>query len=268
MEANEACPYAKYNTDMSTEGCKYDDAILLALRKCEDCGVSIETDDISDRFSDDEHQCQSKSAVKIRKRDGLRTLPTSGYSSLLPYQIPQVKNVMGMIFPEEHPKLIVDATAHIGGDILLFAKIFPNSKIIAIDNNIDAIDCLKHNIARTFKDLSRFEVFHDDSTIWIPTTKTKADLYYFDPPWGGPEYSNEDKVSLLLGGLDIIFIIKLIIEQCLSPRILLKVPRNFDFDSFKKNINVGTLRFFDIKKPQRGGCIAYSLILIENIKNI
>lgn len=257
----------------------YDDSIISASRKCEEC---LEVFEVQNIVYDDHHDCSKKNEgephkieIKVRKRDGLRTLPASGYSSLLPYQTPQVREILNNIFLVVSPKLIVDATCHIGGDTLHFAKIFPQARILAIDNDIDAVNCLKANIEKEYpKGImrsnskgfsspieSRIEVVCADSTVYIPSNKIKADLYYFDPPWGGPDYSNKGDIDLFLSDINMIDLINDILKLELSTKIILKAPRNFAYANFCSKVD-GCVRHFYIKKPQKGGSIAYTLILI------
>lgn len=209
-------------------------------------------------------QPEVKSIIRFGKL--FRTLPTSAYSSLLPYQIPQVDEVLATIFPpdrhDELPRLIIDATAHIGGDAIHFASVYPEANIVAIDNDDRAIECLRHNI-ENFSIPTRFEVVHEDSSEWIRRNDRKADLYYFDPPWGGPNYSSRTEVHLFLGERPIVDIVNYILERGLARKILLKTPRNFAYPSFKTAVKGTTRLFFIRKTQQQRGTVAYGLILIS-----
>lgn len=195
-----------------------------------------------------------------------RTLPSTSYSSLMPYQISQVYNLLRSCFPEPI-KCVVDATAHIGGDSILFATSFPNAKVVAIDNDPNAVDCLRSNISR-FSDPKRFEVVCASSVEWMVNHNAKhdrevADFYYFDPPWGGPKYFTKKEVSLTLDSLSISEVVNTVFFLGLSKKVLLKVPRNFAYPSFKSSVN-GICKLFYIKKPQKNGSVAYGLILITD----
>lgn len=195
------------------------------------------------------------------------TLPTSSYSSLMPYQVPQVREILKICFPQECKK-IVDTTAHIGGDSILFAETFTKAKIISIDVDPDAVACLKRNIDK-FATPSQFEVICENSIKWIYEKDTKneeksdkADFYYFDPPWGGPRYYSKKEISLSLDGIHIETVINSVFMLGLSDHVLLKVPRNFAYPFFKSMVK-GTCKLYYIKKPQKNDAIAYGLILIS-----
>lgn len=246
-------------------GIPYDPAIVCSFRRCENCSAFFEVKNI---VFEDYHSCLdsvdpgSHLDIRVRKRDGFCTLPTSGYSSLMPYQSPQVKDTMNKVFAFSPPQLIVDCTSHIGGDAIHFAKIFPKSIILAIDVDSNAIACLEQNIRKCNLNPERFHLINADCTSWIKAMNQTADLYYFDPPWGGPEYLMKENVRLKLGGEDISNIINYILEHRLSPHIILKAPRNFAFVDFEEDIIGGKTRLFFIKKPQKGGVVAYVLIHI------
>jgi hypothetical protein len=88
-----------------------------------------------------------------------------------------------------------------------------------------------------------------------------ADLYYFDPPWGGPTYTMDQNLDLYLGRVNITEIINFILKENLTQHIILKAPRNFAYFEFQKNIT-GISALYHIKKPKKNNEIAYLLILI------
>lgn len=238
----------------------YDESILTAWKRCEICDVIFET------FPKvEEHKCSDElhsnvQDIRIRRRDGLETLPATVYSSLLPYQTPQVKDILEKIFINKPPSKIVDCTCHIGGDALHFAEVFQTSQIIAIDIDQDAIQCLKSNVQKRAP-FSQFKFIHSDCVQWIEKVKFPADLYYFDPPWGGPAYNIGQSLDLYLGDRNVTEIINFILKECLTEHILLKAPRNFSYSSFQENIK-GATHLYHIKKPKKNNEIAYLLILI------
>lgn len=247
-----------------------DPAILEIYRKCEFCErtfdvTALEVDPevfscrdclVQDQKKDTEPQ--EKAGTKKPKRS-FRTLPASGYSSLLPYQIPQVKNVLESIF-ETPPAKIVDACAHIGGDTIHFATLWPDAEIVSIDIDENAIRCLRENV----KTLPRITVVHSDCTEWIPREQHQADLYYFDPPWGGPNYSSTNLLYLSLGNIEIHEIVNYVLQENLTNNVILKVPRNFDYDKFISRTASAGARcvLYHIRKPLKRGIIAYTLIAI------
>lgn len=235
---------------------QHDQAIISSWIKCDVCNIVSEE---KNHLSTDCNRDSSESL--IRKRDGFETLPNTSYSTLLPYQIPQVKDTLQTIFAIYKPRTIVDCTCHIGGDSLNFATLFPKANIVAIDNDLNALKCLCHNIEMSKVEMDGFTVIHSDCVNWIQKVGFPADLYYFDPPWGGPSYSQDESINLYLGGEKIANVVNMVLEKNLTRCILLKAPRNFSYESFSEDIK-GELRLFNIKKPEKGNKIAYLLLLI------
>jgi len=203
----------------------------------------------------------------LPKQKTYMTLPSSSYSSLMPYQAPQVKEVLKNCFQQPIHK-IVDMTAHIGGDSILFAETFPEAKIVVIDNDQNAIRCLLYNI-NNFSDPLRFTVICGNSVEWIEKPQTfmlaEADFYYLDCPWGGPRYYQKKEVHLTLDGTPLAEVVNTIFSLGLTKKVLVKVPRNFAYPSFKEMIK-GTCKLFYIKKPLKNGSIAYGLVLVTSEK--
>lgn len=234
------------------------------MKKCLKCDSLYEIfshEDSCNICSDGTKSSSPTKKKSILDKINLKTLPASGYSSLLPYQIPQVRDILLEIMGTKSPSIVVDATSHIGGDVIHFSKIWDTCKIIAVDIDQKAIDCLRINIKNFCSNTERFEVVCEDCTSWIEANRIKADLYYFDPPWGGPSYTDEDEVFLFLSGKPIASVINDVIDYDLTDRIVLKVPRNFALSDFQKNVK-GFVKVFPIKKPRKKGVIAYNLILI------
>lgn len=267
--ASAECPMILGKTKISLENIRRiidDEAIISVHRKCDICSkiydATMEPD--LERARCPSCNARAAPAVVVKKK----TLPSSGYSSLLPYQIPQVKEFLESAFPKP-PVAIVDASAHIGGDAIHFAKLWPQAKITAIDNDGEAIACLKLNVSTSCINLDNFEIVFADSTEWIPTNLKPADFYYFDPPWGGPNYCSEEEVSLFMNSstqkVPIVDLINFVFDHNLAPCVLLKAPRNFAYPSFKAAVH-GTTKLHYIRKPQKRGAIAYSLILITVAK--
>jgi predicted RNA methylase len=242
---------------------KDDPSIITALRTCSVCGELYDDDYIHEEFTCDNCKNLRQSPVKkksILDKINLKTLPASGYSSLLPYQMPQVKDILNNIMIIL-PNIIVDATCHIGGDVIHFSKLWPEVSIVAIDNDPKAIECLKINIANFCSNSQRISIFCEDSVQWLQNTTQKVDLVYFDPPWGGPSYSGEDEVSLFLSEKPIADIINSVLNKKITRKVLLKVPRNFSHSQFANQIE-GQVIVYHIKKPKKKNIIAYSLILV------
>lgn len=181
----------------------------------------------------------------------------SVYSSLLPYQLKQVRNILSHINLTEG--CIVDATAHIGCDSFNFALYF-SRPVIAIENNNFTYNCMCNNINKLKINV---QPINADYVNYMDTLKnTTISMVYFDPPWGGREYKNHEKVKLKLSDRDIEDIIYDTLST-LTTLVLLKVPKNFDMTKLnilvnkeKYILNIGHI-------TKRYGEIIYSLITIR-----
>ena len=192
-------------------------------------------------------------------------LPESYYSTLLPAQHEQTKRVLRDVFPDPFNAItIVDATAHIGGDTIHFATMFPRSKIIAVDVSQDAIACLKENVRKFIFKEGQVEVIKADTVKWINSNGQKADLYYFDPPWGGPNYTLKKKMNLMLGGRQIEEIILSVFEKGLTTTVMLKAPKNFSLEEFVIFLKGYRIKKYDIMK-KNGIKVSHSLLVITKI---
>ena len=193
----------------------------------------------------------------------LERLSNSKHYTLLPYQLDQVKEILYSFLPFLSIQEIVDATAHIGGDSIHFSIIFPHSKIKCIDNDFNAIKCLRNNVK--FSDPNRFDIIYDSCINYIETKLPHADFFYFDPPWG-PTYNSLDTVYLYLNEISIDQIINFIFKEQLTSHIILKIPKNFDFLMFNNSIEYSYNVRYVYKPLKSVNNIAYGLIHIKNLK--
>lgn len=202
-----------------------------------------------------------KSKVEIFGQD-FDLLPESWYSSLRDNQKYSLNRILRQIFPV-NPKIVVDCTAHVGCDALNFSQLF-QCQVIAIEINPKAVKCLFNNIAK-FSNRKLFTIIEADVIDWLHDMATKADLYYFDPPWGGRDYINQDKLPLTLGPYAIGQIVNYIFDQNLTNNIMIKIPNNFDYDDFESDV---TLAYDIYDVMTTNGKIAFKLIHVVNHADI
>lgn len=182
----------------------------------------------------------AKNIKKIFGRE-YEIVDESWYSSLKANQRRCLNEVYRQILPKKM-KCIVDCTAHIGCDAINFQSLF-RCEVIAIDINREALECMQRNIQK-YSIPSKYQLIEGDVVEWIEKYGEKADLYYFDPPWGGKDYINKDKIQLVLSDRDIGDVVSLVKDRELTKNICIKVPSNFDFDHF--NDKIETYDVYDI----------------------
>jgi predicted RNA methylase len=188
----------------------------------------------------------------------------SAHVSLMPY----ASKIVGELIVDAlgfSPQSILDANAHIGCDTVNFCRQF-GANCISIEIDKKIFKCLKKNLD-AFDETKKSIAVHGNCLDFIKGFKHNMDLVYFDPPWGGPKYWRKKKIMLNLktanGKLMPIYdVVKFTQDQKFANRIVIKVPSNFDFVTFKLHISLYDVRIVH-KQPRKGRRnIAYYLVII------
>jgi hypothetical protein len=61
---------------------------------------------------------------------------------------------------------------------------------------------------------------------------SKFDIFFFDPPWGGPDYKKQSNLRLKMDSLDLDVIIDYVSQKSTNKLIVFKLPFNYDFEQF------------------------------------
>ena len=140
------------------------------------------------------------------------------------------------------PYIIIDGTAHVGGDAIALALHFKNTVVYAIENDSDTFTALHHN-ATEYK-LPNLNVLHNDT---VSVLKQKSiqhiDVLYIDAPWGGVDYKLNETMSLSLSDIDLSEIVFNNLGNVTL--FIFKVPNNFDFYNFKTKLSMLTIQSYD-----------------------
>jgi 16S rRNA G966 N2-methylase RsmD len=180
----------------------------------------------------------------------LECLDSTRYSSLLPYQAPQVKKILLKYFPDQELNYnIIDATSHIGCDSINLLALFPKCNLTSIEIDKSAFSCLEKNMSIIIKKYynndemarKRIKLINNDCIVYLKRlsyeiniesiTHSMIDILYFDPPWGGKAYVKEKKKCIYLNDINICNIIVECFNNLNIGKIILKAPKNFDFDN-------------------------------------
>ncbi len=126
---------------------------------------------------------------------------------------------------------ITDATASVGGNVIVFAKNFKH--INAVELNESRKKMLDFNIA--LLKLNNITTYCDWSQNII--TQTTQDIIFFDPPWG-TDYKSYHNLRLDIGGPNAKQTIEdFVIEAFGYCRwFVIKLPNNYDLDYLKKRL--------------------------------
>ncbi len=122
---------------------------------------------------------------------------------------------------------IVDMTAGCGGNMISFIKYF--KFVIGIEFDKVRYNILKENLDKYSK--TNYQLLCGDATKYV--FNTHNDVYFIDPPWGGPDYKNNPNIQLYLSNIKIEDFISMIPKNKL---IVLKLPFNYNIDNFKNNL--------------------------------
>jgi len=123
---------------------------------------------------------------------------------------------------------ILDGTGGLGGNTISFLKYFNSVTSIEIDK--ERYSMLVNNVKLYNTNVKLYntnvKLVNDDSIKYITSN---YDIYFFDPPWGGPTYKKNKNIRLKIGGLNLSEIAKKINKNKL---LIFKLPFNYDFNEF------------------------------------
>ena len=123
---------------------------------------------------------------------------------------------------------IVDATAGIGGNTISFAKHFKH--VISIELCKTRFDLLAHNVQ--VYNLNNVTLINGDC---LEKIKGDSKGYFFDPPWGGPDYKYNKTTKIKLGNFSLEQVVhKIKHENENDILIFIKLPFNYDMSEFSK----------------------------------
>lgn len=179
------------------------------------------------------------------------------------------------------PRRIIDATGNVGCDTLLFRHLYPTAVIDVIELDAATFACLQRNTREqvvrrvlalrggTMSDGDEHITAHHASCVSVlaamACTGDVADLVYFDPPWGGPDYQQKATLVLRLDAEPVSAIAGRALRD-VAPFVVLKAPVNADADELLAGIAVELggapeVTCHDVHKPAYNakGSVAYRL---------
>ena len=131
---------------------------------------------------------------------------------------------------------VLDATAGLGGNLLSFAKFFDKATGIEIDTM--RFNMLKNNMS--CYDINNVTLINDNCIDFLKNKPQDYTVYFFDPPWGGPNYKNHDTIDIYLGEFNLYQILKLIPKDRM---VVFKVPFNYNINLLKEyNLTIKKIR--------------------------
>ena len=137
--------------------------------------------------------------------------------------------------------IITDALGNVGGMTILFAKYFKyvnTCEIINLHSNI-----IKNNL-QVYNYDKKVNIINDD--YFNIMFKIKQDIIFFDPPWGGTNYKNNDGLILQINNVNIWCIINSLLKY--AKYILVLIPYNFSGSDLLKISSRFEIIILDKKK--------------------
>lgn len=122
--------------------------------------------------------------------------------------------------------IITDAMSGIGGNTLSFA------------DSLYYVNAIEYDEHRFYDMISNVSLFNKGNVLCINEDyldvmrRLKQDIIFMDPPWGGKSYKDSEKMTIDIGSVSLSDICSIIIDEKLCSMLLLKLPLNYDIDSF------------------------------------
>ena len=126
---------------------------------------------------------------------------------------------------------VTDATACVGGTAYSFSQFFNTVNAIEID--VKRYTLLIHNLNILLKDSGKYNINYYNNNALEVCTQLKQNAIFIDPPWGGPDYKQIEKLSLFLSDIELSIVCKKLYMY--TDYLVLKVPTNFDEELFITN---------------------------------
>lgn len=156
-------------------------------------------------------------------------------------------------------KIITDANGGAGGNSISFAKVCKHINIVEIDNLHHEI--INHNMK--VYNIDNCDIFNKNYIEIIK--KLEQDIVYIDPPWGGVDYKNKNKLNISYEYMDNTYSIFKIVD-ILSSRcdvLMLKLPINADISQF---YNTEFKYVYKVDIIDINNIPIYTIIILSNIK--
>tara|TARA_Y100000589_G_C27136773_1_gene622913 strand:+ start:770 stop:1381 length:612 start_codon:yes stop_codon:yes gene_type:complete len=138
--------------------------------------------------------------------------------------------------------VILDGMACIGGNTISFCRNFNQVYCVEIDSV--RFNYLNSNL----RILGLENVTSYNGSILDYYKNIKSDILFLDPEWGGPDYDMKKKINVYINNIAINEFCKMIMDSISPPKVIsLKLPKNYDLDLLKNNID-RKIEIFDLKK--------------------
>ena len=136
----------------------------------------------------------------------------------------EAEKISNIILELVNNNLIIDCTAGLGGNTFSFSNHFKSVISVELDKN--RFNMLTLNV--NSNQLKNIKLYNDSCINFL---KIKCDAFFFDPPWGGPDYKLKKNVKLKLSNKSLFEIVETIKKHS-SSFIFFKLPFNYNIEEF------------------------------------
>ena len=123
---------------------------------------------------------------------------------------------------------ILDGTGGLGGNTISFSKYFSYVNTFEIDKS--RFKMLKNNIEHL--NLNNISLSNNDSVEYMLNNYEKFDIYFFDPPWGGPDYKKIKLLSFKMGNYNLCELVNILKNKITNKLLIFKLPFNYNLNEF------------------------------------
>lgn len=153
----------------------------------------------------------------------------------------RIMAIISKVVGDLKTKTVTDATGCVGGDTIQFAlrSRFVNS----IELNEENFEALQNNIA--VYGLENVTLHHGDCT---RVFNWRTDILFVDPPWGGPNYKENETLELYLSQRRLDEWLEEVLRRKIRPSyIFLKLPHNYNFNRLNFLSNIEMIKPYRIR---------------------
>lgn len=210
----------------------------FSIEWCHTNGVSLNTP----RIAISQYSCVSRVFPKESGvvMSNLKMSSEGLYSASRPRDADSISKIIIRHISRSPKTLVVtDGTSNIGGNVISFSKYFRFVNAVEISRSHCSV--LKNNLNVYRRD--NVKVYCADYLSLAD--KLKQDVIFLDPPWGGTSYKKRCSVKLCLSGVVISDVINRVSKN--TELVVIKIPPNFDFVSFFRDINKRSFTIYKIR---------------------
>ena len=150
------------------------------------------------------------------------------YSITNPIEAEQISNLIKLNFTNSNFLTIFDGSGGLGGNTINFSKHF--KYVTTCEINKERYNMLVNNIDQY--NLKNITKLNTNSINYLFEYYNNFDIYFFDPPWGGPLYKKYQNLSLKMGTVSLLEIAQYLKTKVSNKILVYKIPYNYNLNEF------------------------------------